>query len=356
MTEQGVELINFYDNFSFYKLLSYMITKYSKYLSGVCVTMRQSFNCLVCGQVVDPFYAHPGCSKTCGSFECQAIYSKQIIKKIDQSRHLNHVEELKRQGFDMVTCAVCNRQFEMIGYNHLKTHGLTIQEYDKLYPNLSRMNFRMKQQRAITAIKRSDYLNYPGKQLDQKLYEFLTGSLLGDGSLEKAKNKINARYAEGGSNQKYLEWKYQFLSQYFPCSFNERLSSPHTKTGKQYQGWWLKTTVHPFLTQLHSQWYQKNKILPQDFISNYLTEFALMIWFCDDGCSSNGIIFYTMAFDDYEVKFLLNLLNSRFGLYGSILKNSKNQPFVKLNAESKIKFREIISRFSITGMEYKLNY
>lgn len=318
--------------------------------------MKKPFNCLICGQLVDPRYVHPACKKTCGSSECQKNYSKQVIKNIDQSRQMNHIEELKKQGFDMVTCAVCNRQFEMIGYHHLKTHGLTIQEYDKLYPNSQRLNSRIKQQKSRLAIQRSDYLNYQGKKIDQKLYEFLTGSLLGDGSLEKSKNKINARYAEGGSNEKYVEWKYKFLNQYFPCSFNERLSSPHTKTGRQYKGWWLRTTVHPFLTELHSQWYQENKVLPQDLISQYLTEFALIVWFCDDGCSKNGIIFHTMAFTFNEVKFLFNLLNSRFGLSGTILKNSKNQPFIKLNADSRRRFREMTSKFSIPGMEYKLNF
>jgi LAGLIDADG DNA endonuclease family len=318
--------------------------------------MEKPFNCLVCGQFVDPRYTHPACSKTCGSSECQAIYYKQLSKKIDQNRQRKYIEDLKKQGVTMVTCEVCNQEFEIIGYHHLKTHGLTIKEYDLLYPNCLRLNSRIKQQKARQAIKRSDYLTYNGKNPDQQLNEFLTGCLLGDGSLEKQKNKLNARYAEGGSNEKYLRWKYQFLSQYFPCSFNYRLSAPHSKTGKQYQGWWLRTSVHPFLTQLHSQWYQNHKITPQDLITKYLTEFALIVWFCDDGCSTDRIAFYTMGFTDDEAKFLLNLLNSRFGLNGTILRNSNNQPFIKLNAKSKRKFREITSKFSIAGMKYKLNF
>jgi ribosomal protein S18 len=318
--------------------------------------MLKDFNCIVCSQVVDKTSSHSACSKTCGNSKCQAIYHKQNIKKIDQLRQHKRIEELKKQGFDMVSCAVCSKQFEMIGYSHLKIHNLTVQEYNKIYPDFPRINSRMKQQRAKEAIKKSSYLSYQGKKPDQQLYEFLTGCLLGDGSLEKSQNKSNARYAEGGNNQKYLEWKYNFLSQYFPCSFNERLSSPHTKTGKRYKGWWIKTTVHPLLTQLHHEWYQKNKILPQDFITNYLTEFALIVWFCDDGCSSNSIIFYTMAFNDNEVAFLADLLNERFGLTGSILKNKNNQPFIKLNAKSKRKFREITSNFIFSGMEYKLNF
>lgn len=318
--------------------------------------MTKPFNCLVCGGKVEPNLVHPACRRTCGSPECQAIYKKQLAVKADCRRQRNRIEQLKEQGFDLVTCAVCKQQFEMIGYNHLKTHGLTTKEYKILYPDLPVINSRMKAQRGKEATKRSRYLNYEGKKLDKVLYEFLTGSLLGDGCLERRSSKRNARYAEGGSNQKYLEWKYQFISQYFSCSFNERISSPHTKTGKRYQGWWLRTTVHPALTELHSQWYSNVKIIPQKLITKYLSEFALVVWFCDDGCSSGSASLYTMSFSDREVYFLFSLLESRFDLGGSILKNKKNQSFIRLNADSKRKLSKIMAKFSIPGMEYKLNF
>ena len=318
--------------------------------------MAQSFNCLVCGRKVEPNLVHPACRRTCGSPECQAIYKKQYAVKADRNRQRNRIEQLKKQGVDLVTCAVCNRQFEIIGLNHLKTHGLTREEYKKLYPGFPMFNSRMKQQRKKEAEKRSHYLSYEGKKPDKELYEFLTGCLIGDGHLEIASNKGNARYAEGGSNQKYLEWKYKFISQYFPCTFNERISSPHTKTGKQYQGWWLKTKVHPVLSELHSQWYSKRKVIPKNSITKYLTEFALVVWFCDDGCSSGSANFCTLAYSDNEVEFLAGLLETRFGLSGSILKNKKKQSLIRLNADSKRKLSKIVAKFSIPGMEYKLDF
>lgn len=318
--------------------------------------MQTSFNCVVCGQPVNPRFAHHACSQTCGSAECQATYQQQCTKIFDQRRQQQRIKKLQQQGVDMVTCAVCNRQFEMIGYNHLKTHGLTVQEYAELYPDWPRLNSRMKQQRGRESQKRSRYLHYNGNQIDQKFHEFITGCLLGDGSLERRSKVRNARYAEGGSNQKYLEWKYNFLKQYFPCSFNERLSAPHTKTRKRYQGWWLRTTVHPEITKLHAQWYSSQKVIPQDMIQKYLTDFALTVWFCDDGCSTEGIFFYTFGFSESEVIFLANLLKSRFGLSSSILENQNQQFMIRLDAESKKRFRTIASKFKIPGMEYKLDF
>lgn len=311
---------------------------------------------VVCGKKVELGLAHQACRHTCGSAECQAVYQKRYSAQVDQYRQRNRIKQLQSQGVDMVTCALCHQQFEMIHHSHLKKHGLTVKQYKSLYPNLSTLNSRTKQTRGQGALIQSHYLNYIGKEPDKKLYEFLTGSLLGDGYLEKPSNRRNARYVEGGGNQKYLDWKNKFLSKYFSCSFNERLSSPHTKTGKQYQGWWLKTTVHPLLTELHSQWYCQKKVIPQRFILQYLTEFALTIWFCDDGCSTHSIRLYTMAFCADEVNFLATLLKSRFDLQGSILTNQKNQPFINLDADSQRKFRKITSQFLIPGMEYKLNF
>lgn len=318
--------------------------------------MRQPFNCLVCGKRVEPSSVHPAGRRTCGTSICQAAYYKQCSTQTERFRQRNRIKQLQLQGVDMVTCAVCNQAFEMIHHSHLKTHGLTVKEYKKLYPDLPTLNSRMKQTRGQGALTQSHYLNYVGKDPERELYEFLTGALLGDGCLEKQIIKRNARYAEGGSNQKYLEWKYKFLSQYFPCSFNERLSSPHTKTGQRYQGWWLKTTVHPVLSEIHSLWYDGKKVLPQSFISQYLTEFALVIWFYDDGCSTGRIRFYTFAFSDDEVEFLTALLESRFGLHCKILKNQNNQPFLNLDAASKRSFRKIASKYPISGMKYKLNF
>ncbi|MFB6277242.1 MAG: hypothetical protein ABEI32_13980 [Halothece sp.] len=318
--------------------------------------MEKSFNCLVCGKLIDRSSFHPACKKTCGSVECQAVYSRESIRKFDQNRQRQRIKELEREGVDLVTCGICNQKFEMIGLNHLKTHGLTVQQYVERYPNLPRLNSRMKAKRGKQSKNNSQYLKYQGKTINKQFYEFITGSLLGDGSLEKRSDKRNARYAEGGNNQQYLEWKYNFLKQYIPCSWRERLSAPHTKTGKQYQGWWLRTTVHPDLTDLQKQWYNPKKIVPQDIIQKYLTEFALTVWFCDDGCVSNGIFIYTMSFSDQEVAFLVNLLNDRFSLSAKILKNKNNQPMIRFNAESKDRFRQITSKFKIPGMEYKLDF
>ncbi|HBY81556.1 MAG TPA: DNA endonuclease, partial [Cyanobacteria bacterium UBA11148] len=125
--------------------------------------MREPFHCAICGKRVELGYAHQACRHTCGNAECQAVYQKQYSVEVEQRRQSNRIKQLQLEGVDMVTCAVCNQQFEMIHHSHLKTHGLTVKEYKKLYPDLPTLNSRMKQTRGQGALTQSHYLSYVGK-------------------------------------------------------------------------------------------------------------------------------------------------------------------------------------------------
>ncbi|WP_448272081.1 hypothetical protein [Nostoc sp. DSM 114160] len=313
--------------------------------------------CVICGEVIilHPHYRKE--HKTCRRSGCMKAYRKQHASELDISRRAAQRAGNEQNDLEMIPCSVCGEHFEIIQHTHLRKHGLTLAQYKQEYPFAPLMTDKMKKLRGRGSIVQSRYLNYAGKQADNYLFEFLTGTLLGDGSIEKQPHKINARYAEGGNNELYLKWKHDLLEQYFPCSWKEKMSSPHTKTGKRYYGWWMRTTVHPLLTEWHGQWYTENrKIVPQSLIDKYLTEFALAVWFCDDGHSSPRFprsYLYTMAFLPEEVRFLSELLHSRFGLFNSILNNKNKQPFLILSGNASHKIREIIRSFSIPGMDYK---
>lgn len=315
-----------------------------------------AFHCCICHVLVTPGIDHPACRHTCGHPECQKAYARQKSQETEYKRRRQTIELRKQNGIQLIHCAVCGDEFEIIHPHHLRKHGLTLSEYKNLYPHAPLMNQRMRETRGQGAITKSSYLSYQGKKPDRRLSEFLTGSLLGDGYLEKSQAKINARYAEGGNNQEYLTWKFNFLKQYFKCTFNERRSRLDPRTHKQYLGWWLKTSVHPVLTELHDQWYRPGKIIPQDWIFQHLTPFSLTIWMCDDGCSSQTITLYTNGFSTQEVEFLKTLLKSRFDLDFGIIYNHQQQPILRLRAASRAKFKALIAGYNIPGMAYKLNF
>jgi LAGLIDADG DNA endonuclease family len=269
-----------------------------------------------------------------------------------KERKERHGQELERSP---VVCGVCGERLLLLATTHLKKHGLTFDEYRERFPDAPIMVDSVRQSRGDGSKRRAQYLTYEAKEPDNQLFAFLTGSLLGDGSLECRDR--NARYAEGASNEKYLFWKHELLRQYFPCTWRERVSKPHARTGKSYRGWWLRTASHPLLTEWHSKRYAPYKIVPFDIVERFITPFALAIWFCDDGNAgnkgSNYAYLYTMAFTEKETKQLIELLKERFSVLGTYLTNKHGKPFIGFNSKSKDLLQSIIAPFRLPGMEYK---
>ncbi|GAX37927.1 LAGLIDADG endonuclease [Nodularia sp. NIES-3585] len=313
--------------------------------------------CVICGEMIVLHSHYRKEHQTCRRYECMKTYRKQHASELDINRRAAQRTVKEQNDVEMVACAVCGERFQIIQHTHLRRHELTLAQYKQEFPFAPLMTDKMKECRGKGSVSKSRYLDYPGKQPDNYLFEFLTGALLGDGSLEKQQKKINARYAEGGNNELYLKWKHNLLEQYFPCSWKEKMSSPHTQTGKRYHGWWLKTTVHPLLTEWHSKWYvEGRKIVPQSLVEKYLTEFALAVWFCDDGHSSKCVLrsyLYTMAFSPEEVRFLSEFLQLKFGLKNRIIGNKNNQLFLSFSGAASDKIRKITRGFSLPGMDYK---
>ncbi len=184
----------------------------------------------------------------------------------------------------------------------------------------------------------------------------MTGSLLGDGSLEMGKQ--NARYAEGGANADYIKWKCEFLARYMPCDFKEKLSAPHSKSGKRYLGWWIRTAIHPELTRWRKLWYPAGaKIVPFDLLEDYLTPAAFAVWFCDDGhklTSCDGCLLYTHSFSETEVDRLLTVLSRKLRISGTKRRvPGKAQFFIYLDAAQWPVIASILTAAAIPGMDYK---
>jgi len=312
--------------------------------------------CTICGQKIPQELSRRSWRKSCGSSDCQRTYDRNYASMFEIQQGIKARQEKQKQGREMIPCQVCGQLFEVIQTTHLKRHNLTINEYRILYPDAPLMTEYMKQKRGQGSLAQAHYLTYQGKEIDDYLCSFFAGSMLGDGSVEKQKEKLNARYCEGGNNQLYMKWKYDLMSQYYPCTFTERLSAPHVKSGKSYLGWWLRTSTHPDLTYLHRLWYKSKKVLPYLFIDKYFNEFSLAVWFCDDGHYSKRqkeAFFYTMSFALDEVEWLSIMLHGKYHLPNHILFNKKKQPFIRINSSATDKLKSIVAQFKIPGMEYK---
>jgi hypothetical protein len=250
---------------------------------------------------------------------------------------------------------VCGVKFESIA-SHLRRHQMKAKDYHARFPGAAIMSPRVRNGAQRGCSVRALHLAYDGLAPDARLLSFMTGALLGDGSLERS--KMSARWAEAGNNSKYMAWKHAMLQQYFPCTFKKRTSAPHVKSGKRYTAWWLRTAVHPLLTEWHSRWYSDVKIVPRDMIKDHLDELALAVWFCDDGHRDLcGSLIYTLSFAVDDVEFLRSVILDRFGIKTTLrmLKTKRRvlKPAIYVLAESRPILDAIVAKFAIPGMSYK---
>jgi hypothetical protein len=285
---------------------------------------------------------------TCGD-ECRKRRSRKFTDRSIEKRR----QARRKSDADVVACMVCGAKQEVISHLHLATHGLTVKEYREKYPDAPMMGSSMKASRSKGVEGRRKWTKYGGKEPDKKLFSFLTGTMLGDGSLE---NQVKtARYCEGGKNQFYLKHKRALLAEYFPTTFKHRFSKPDKRTGKSYEGWWVRTCGHPLLKEWHTKWYPAKKSVCRELVLEHLDPLALAFWFYDDGhLSPSGACLYTMAFAKEDVEFLSGLLKDRFDIDNWVRENEHGQFYIYVGAKGRPRLLEVIGQHPMPGMAYKL--
>ena len=285
--------------------------------------------CVICGNSVSPSKPRGGVRTTCGNESCRQVYQRNAVEK---HRDKQRTKAILMEG--SVVCVVCGQSFLRIVPNHLRSHGMTYSEYVALYPNAPLVCGGQSKILASSSLSRSRFQSYDGKTPDARLYEFLTGALLGDGTITRKSFGGHARYSEGGCNRAYIHWKRDFLAEYIPASeVAERTGKPHRATGKRYTGWFYKTGVHPLLTEWHAQWYLPAKSVPRELVEKWLTPFSFAVWFCDDGNLRDGkngraACLYTMGFSHEDASWLKQLIENRFCLSPVIRFNSSAKPYL----------------------------
>ena len=183
--------------------------------------------------------------------------------------------------------------------------------------------------------------------LNQVQRGIIIGTLLGDGYLrimEGRKNaflEINHSYSE----KKYVDWKYNHLKR-----FVKSLPKARKGNGKRI-AYRFYTRQIPYLTFLFNEFYNnKKKIIPSWLKLNPL---ILAVWFMDDGHKSYRT--YYLNSQRFEIKyqeFLMNLLVA-LGIKTTLNKD-KNYFRIRIKQSSAEKFRNLIEKFIIPEMKYKL--
>lgn len=179
-------------------------------------------------------------------------------------------------------------------------------------------------------------------------HAILVGSLLGDGTLRRQGNRLNALLEVNHSykQKEYVDWKWQHFQDYI-------LTSPKTRKGRGVRiAYRFTTRSLPMFTKYHNWFYVNGKKrVPNDIKLNPL---SLAVWFMDDGTRIRSAFYLnTQQFTLSEQKFLQELLLKTFG-FKSALNRDKNYFRIRVSTESTMGMRKLIEPYIIPSLRYKL--
>lgn len=180
--------------------------------------------------------------------------------------------------------------------------------------------------------------------------EILVGLMLGDGHLEKRKNKARLKIEYSLKAKEYVEWLYQIFQKW-------TLSSPKIKIQQNSKKYLFSTVIHEKLGRYHSLFYHKRKkIIPKN-INDLITNRSLAIWFMDDGSRKSkeckGKVINTQCFSKSDINKLQKILRNKFDLKTS-LKVERKQYCIYIPSSEIDKFRKLIGKYILNSMKYKL--
>lgn len=164
------------------------------------------------------------------------------------------------------------------------------------------------------------------KNLTTRQQEILIGSLLGDGRLECRSLQGSARFRvhHADSQRELLFWKYDEFKKFVrgePWStdwYDKRYV-------RFYQSWFFHSITSQIFAPFHKLFYQDGfKRVPSNII-DYLTPLVCAVWIADDGCRTDGgLILNTQSFSIEEQRVLLEALEKRYQVQGSINRDRRN--------------------------------
>lgn len=194
--------------------------------------------------------------------------------------------------------------------------------------------------------KRYDHLrNIPILQ-NQK--DFIIGSLLGDGSIAKNRNKARLKFCHSIKQIEYLQWKKDILNNLVTQNIHEYKQKTRNSTIVSFQ-----TITHQYFLEIQNMFYDgKIKIIPYN-IKNIISELSLAVWFMDDGWRHQKwrkAIFCTDCFDINYVKLLTNTLNDKFNIISKIDKQNR----IVIYGKEVDTLSDVIKPYIIPSMMYKL--
>lgn len=186
--------------------------------------------------------------------------------------------------------------------------------------------------------------------VNHKIYDIILGILLGDGCLQKNKQKKNVfRLMKSHSLAQYEYVKHTIGL----LLAKERNGLKSGYTGKPLCGLMTNSIVlsKEFIDSLYDENGQKR---PSFAISKYMSERSLAYWYMDDGSKGkNSISLHTEGYSLEQCEILSNILLKKFNIESSIYKSKDKYYFIGINKDTN-KFFDLVAKYIHPSMDYKL--
>ena len=188
--------------------------------------------------------------------------------------------------------------------------------------------------------------------MDHEFQEFILGSILGDGCIQKD-NRLSIAHCS--KQEDYINFKWEFIHKYKlagKMSMN-KVYGERYKNG-YFEEFRFKSLVTDKMSGFRNLYYNNgSKIVPdEEFLTEFLTPFAIAIWYMDDGSTCNyNVELNTDSFSRESCNSLRYILRDKYKIK-STLKPSKN--VITIKSESIKLFFSLIQEFVVPCMKYKL--
>ena len=176
--------------------------------------------------------------------------------------------------------------------------------------------------------------------LSEKAIDFLTGSVLGDGYLERFPS--SARLAIGSKHREYAVWRKDRLS-HFGVKSGAISKQTQIREGTLNTAYFVRSNRYAELKTIADRFYseQRGKVVPRDI---ELPPITVLVWYLDDGMlwhqtrCSDQIQLCTDAFPTDDVQFLV----SKFADLGFSARYYASRNRIRINVTSALDFLEYI--------------
>lgn len=156
-----------------------------------------------------------------------------------------------------------------------------------------------------------------------RFHNYICGKLLGDGSITKQDGrKPRFQFMHRTEDVGWAVYCYDHLKNFIPLSPPTYRKVMDLRIKKGYsESYIVQSRTDEGITDLYNKWYPYGKkVLPFDYIEQYLDEQSLAWWYQDDGHlkvvngTVNKIILSTDSFSIEENEWLIRLLFAKFNL------------------------------------------